>query len=45
MPGKNKGVKRRTSRLGGVRGVAGTKTRKAVTRQARARARELCRPG
>jgi hypothetical protein len=45
MPEKNKGVKRRTSRAGGVGGVAGTGTRKAVTGQAGARARELCKPG
>jgi hypothetical protein len=47
MPGKNKGAKKRTSKAGGVGGVAGTETRKAVTGQARAgeRARELCEPG
>jgi hypothetical protein len=48
MSGKNKGVKRRTSKaggVGGVGGVAGTGARKAATRQVRARARELCEPG
>jgi hypothetical protein len=45
MPGKNKGAKRRTSRAGGVGGVAGTRARKAAIRQAGARARELCKPG
>jgi hypothetical protein len=47
MPEKNKGAKRRTSKAGGVEGVTGTGTRKAVTGQARAgaRARELCEPG
>jgi hypothetical protein len=42
---KNKGAKKRTSKAKGVGGVAGTGTRKAVTRQAGARARELCKPG
>jgi hypothetical protein len=45
MPEKNKGAKKKTKRLKGVGSVAGTKTRKAVTRQARTRARELCELG
>jgi hypothetical protein len=45
MPEKNKGAKRRTSRSEGVGSVAGTGTIKAVTKQARTRARELCEPG
>jgi hypothetical protein len=45
MPEKNKSAKRRTSRVGGVRDVAGTRTRKAVIKQAKAKAKELCKPG
>jgi hypothetical protein len=42
---KNKSAKRKTSKAGGIGGVVGTGTRKAVIRQAGARARELCKPG
>jgi hypothetical protein len=45
MLGKNKGAKRRTSKAGGVEGVTGTRTRKAVIRQAKAKARELYKLG
>jgi hypothetical protein len=45
MLGKNKGAKKRTSKAEGVEGVAGTETRKAVIRQAKAKAKELCELG
>jgi hypothetical protein len=41
MPEKNKGAKKRTSRLKDIRSVTRTGTRKTVIRQARTRAREL----
>jgi hypothetical protein len=45
MPEKNKSVKKRTSKSEGVRDVTGTRTRKTVIKQARAKAKELCKLG
>jgi hypothetical protein len=45
MPEKNKDVKKRTSKSGDVKNVTETKTRKTVIKQAKARAKELCKLG